>query len=128
MSEPEVLAAGGVVVRDDKIAVVHRPKYDDWSLPKGKLDPGEGFEAAALREVEEETGLRCSLGRELPSTEYRDAKGRQKLVRYWEMTPLGGEFAPSEEVDELRWLDPAGAAELLSYDHDRDLLEVVKGM
>jgi 8-oxo-dGTP diphosphatase len=128
MSEPEVLAAGGVVVRDDKIAVVHRPKYDDWSLPKGKLDPGEGFEAAALREVEEETGLRCSLGRELPSTEYRDAKGRQKLVRYWEMTPFGGEFAPSEEVDELRWLDPAGAAELLSYDHDRDLLEVVKGM
>ncbi|MFL5866597.1 MAG: NUDIX hydrolase [Thermoleophilaceae bacterium] len=128
MSEPEVLAAGGVVVRDDKIAVVHRPKYDDWSLPKGKLDPGEGFEAAALREVEEETGLRCSLGRELPSTEYRDAKGRQKLVRYWEMTPLGGEFAPSEEVDELRWLDPAGAAELLSYDHDRDLLEAVKGM
>ena len=63
MSEPEVLAAGGVVVRDDKIAVVHRPKYDDWSLPKGKLDPGEGFEAAALREVEEETGLRCSRAR-----------------------------------------------------------------
>jgi 8-oxo-dGTP diphosphatase len=120
--KPEVFAAGGLVVRDGKLAIVHRPKYDDWSLPKGKLDPGEGFEEAALREVEEETGLRCELGRELPSTEYKDLKGRAKLVRYWEMKPVGGAFTPSGEVDELRWLGPADAEALLSYEHDRELL------
>jgi 8-oxo-dGTP diphosphatase len=124
----DVFAAGGVVIRDGKVAVVHRPKYDDWSLPKGKLDPGEGFEEAALREVEEETGMRCRLGRELPSTEYHDSKGRPKLVRYWEMTPLDGEFAPSGEVDELRWLEPREAEALLSYEHDRELLEAVGEM
>ena len=124
---PEVLAAGGVVVRHVEVAVVHRPKYDDWSFPKGKLDPGEGFEEAALREVEEETGLRCRLGRELPSTEYRDAKGRPKLVRYWEMTPLDGEFIPTREVDELRWLHPPEAEGLLSYEHDRQLLRALGG-
>jgi 8-oxo-dGTP diphosphatase len=118
----EVFAAGGVVIRNGKVAVVHRPKYDDWSLPKGKLDPGEGFEEAALREVEEETGLRCRVGRELPSTEYRDAKGREKLVRYWEMVPVEGEFTPNKEVDELRWLEPHGAGPLLSYDRDREVL------
>jgi 8-oxo-dGTP diphosphatase len=122
----EVYAAGGVVIRDGRVAVVHRPRYDDWSLPKGKLDPGESFEEAALREVEEETGLRCRLGRELPSTEYRDSKGRPKLVRYWEMIPLEGEFSPSGEVDELRWLDPARAGDLLSYEHDRELLRAVE--
>ena len=128
MTEHEVLAAGGVLVHDGRVAVVHRPKYDDWSLPKGKLDPGEGFEEAALREVEEETGMRCRLGRELPSTEYRDAKGRAKLVRYWEMTALDGEFQPSGEVDELRWLEPREAAALLSYEHDRELLRAVTGV
>jgi 8-oxo-dGTP diphosphatase len=121
----EVLAAGGVVLRDGRVAVVHRPKYDDWSLPKGKLDPGEGFEEAALREVAEETGLRCRLGRELPGTEYRDAKGREKLVRYWEMVPLEGEFTPTQEVDELRWLEPHEAARLLSYDRDRGVLAAI---
>ena len=121
----EVLAAGGIVVRDRLVAVIHRPKYDDWSFPKGKLDPGESFEDAALREVEEETGLRCSLGRELPSTEYRDSKGRPKLVRYWEMTPVAGEFTPTNEVDELRWLGPAGALDLLTYRRDQELLRVV---
>ena len=125
MSEHEVLAAGGVVARDGRVAVVHRPKYDDWSLPKGKLDPGEGFEEAALREVEEETGLRCRLGRELPSTEYDDSKGRSKLVRYWEMEPVDGEFTPSGEVDELRWLEPEQAETILSYEHDRELLRAV---
>src|ERR671932_523429 len=123
MADAEVHAAGGLVVRDDgRIAVIHRPRYDDWSLPKGKLDPGESFEEAALREVEEETGMSCRLARELPSTEYRDAKGRPKLVRYWAMEPLAGEFTPSGEVDELRWLEPEQAASLLSYDHDRELL------
>jgi 8-oxo-dGTP diphosphatase len=121
-----VLAAGGVEVRDGHVAVIHRPKYDDWSLPKGKLDPGEGFEEAALREVEEETGMRCRLGRELPSNRYRDAKGRPKLVRYWEMEPLDGEFTPHSEVDELRWLTPEEAAELLSYERDRALLGALR--
>ncbi|HEY1356701.1 MAG TPA: NUDIX hydrolase [Thermoleophilaceae bacterium] len=125
MTEPEVLAAGGVVKRDGRVAVVHRPKYDDWSLPKGKLDPGESFEEAALREVEEETGLRAELGRELPSTEYTDNKGRPKLVRYWEMEPLEGEFTPSGEVDELRWLEPDAAEAILSYEHDKELLRAL---
>ena len=122
MAQAQVHAAGGVIRRGDRIAVVHRPKYDDWTLPKGKLDPGEGFEQAALREVEEETGLRCELGPELDSTSYRDGKGRTKLVRYWEMTPVGGEFAPTDEVDELRWVTPDEARRLLSYDRDRELV------
>src|SRR3954463_6244214 len=106
MADAEVLAAGGVVVRDDgRIAVIHRPKYDDWSLPKGKLDAGESFEDAALREVEEETGLECTLGRALGETRYRDNKDRPKVVRYWAMEPsTGGEFEPNDEVDELRWV------------------------
>jgi 8-oxo-dGTP diphosphatase len=123
--DPEVKAAGGVVVRDGRIAVVHRPRYDDWSLPKGKLDPGETFEDCALREVWEETGLRCTLLDELSSTSYTDRKGRSKLVRYWRMEATGGDFEPSEEVDELRWLAPAEAAELLSYPHDAELIRAV---
>jgi 8-oxo-dGTP diphosphatase len=125
---PEVFAAGGVVIRDGRVAVVHRPKYEDWSFPKGKLDPGESFERAALREVEEETRLRCRLGRALPSTRYTDAKGRSKLVRYWEMAPLEGDFEPTAEVDELRWLDPTDAQDLLSYERDRQLLRAVSRM
>ena len=125
MSEPEVLAAGGVVVRagdEPRVAIVHRPKYDDWTLPKGKLDPGETFEQAALREVEEETGLRCSLGRFVGERTYNDRHGRLKLVRYWEMSPEGGEFAPNREVDELRWVTLAEAPAALSYELDRELL------
>jgi 8-oxo-dGTP pyrophosphatase MutT (NUDIX family) len=115
-----VQAAGGVVLRDGRMAVVHRPRYDDWSLPKGKLDSDESFEAAALREVEEETGLRCRLIRELPVVEY-EVRGRPKVVRYWAMevedeTP----FVPNEEVDEVRWLEPREALALLSYDRDRE--------
>jgi 8-oxo-dGTP pyrophosphatase MutT (NUDIX family) len=128
---PEVRAAGGVVVRERdgvaEVAVIHRPKYDDWSLPKGKLDPGEGWEAAALREVEEETGMRCELGRELASARYRDRHGRDKLVRWWLMRPLSGEFVPGDEVDELRWLGADGALELLGYQHDRDLVRSLLG-
>jgi 8-oxo-dGTP diphosphatase len=115
-----VEAAGGVVLRGGRVAVVHRPKYDDWSLPKGKLDPGESFEDAALREVEEETGLRCSLVRELPAVQY-EVRGRPKLVRYWAMEVEGETpFEPNEEVDEIRWLEPDEALALLSYDRDRE--------
>lgn len=122
----EVTAAGGVVVRPAgdgiEVAVVHRPRYGDWSLPKGKLEPGEGFAEAALREVEEETGLRCELGAELQPSRYRDRHGRGKLVRWWLMRPLGGEFEPNREVDAMRWLPLADAIEALAYDGDRELI------
>jgi 8-oxo-dGTP pyrophosphatase MutT (NUDIX family) len=122
-----VRAAGGVVLRHDdadgvEVAVVHRPLRQDWSLPKGKLDPGETLEACALREVEEETGLRCRLGRPAGATAYRDRRGRAKTVAYWLMEPVGGGFRPSDEVDEMRWLDPDDAIELLTYGRDRELL------
>jgi 8-oxo-dGTP diphosphatase len=121
--EPNVKAAGGVVVRDGQVLLVHRPDYDDWSLPKGKLDPGESFEDAALREVEEETGLRCRLVRELPEVRYRDRRGRPKVVRYWEMDTLSeSPFEPNDEVDELRWLDVGDALVLLTYERDRDVV------
>ena len=123
--DAEVLAAGGLVLRDDHVALVHRPKYDDWSFPKGKLDEGEDFAEAALREVWEETGLRCSLGRELGDATYTDNKHRAKLVRYYEMQPLSGEFSPNDEVDELRWVPLADACDVLSYEFDRELVEKV---
>ena len=120
-----VRAAGGVVVRDGRLLLVHRPKYDDWTFPKGKADPGESDEDCAVREVEEETGLRCELGEELPSTHYTDSRGRPKRVRWWRMEPVAGEFTPTDEVDEIRWLPREEAAALLSYDRDRILLEAV---
>ena len=120
--DAEVLAAGGLVLRDGLVAVVHRPRYDDWTLPKGKLDEGEDFEQAALREVEEETGLRCRIERTLGDATYTDHKDRAKLVRYYEMRDQGGEFEPNDEVDELRWLSPEEAAGMLSYDFDRELV------
>jgi len=118
----EVRAAGGVVWRRRhgvvEVLLVHRPKYCDWSLPKGKLDPGETFEHAALREVLEETGLECALGAEMVSTRYRDAKGREKLVRYWEMEPIGGKFRPNDEVDRVQWVAVGDVAAWLTYDRD----------
>jgi 8-oxo-dGTP diphosphatase len=121
----EIRAAGGVVVRDGRVAVVHRPRYDDWSLPKGKLDPGESFEEAALREIEEETGLRCRLEEELEPAHYL-SRGLPKIVRWWRMTvveDLG--IDPDEEVDELRWLTPGEAVALLSYGHDKQLVRAI---
>jgi 8-oxo-dGTP diphosphatase len=126
VSERRIEAAGGVVVADDgQVLLVHRPRYDDWTLPKGKLDRGETFEAAALREVREETGLRCTLGREVATTEYRDSKDRPKVVRYWLMEVEGGGFRANDEVDEVRWVPVTDAAELLTYDRDREVLALL---
>ncbi|MGI9033850.1 MAG: NUDIX hydrolase [Acidimicrobiales bacterium] len=123
-----VLAAGGVVWRgingegEPEVLLVHRPKYDDWSLPKGKLDAGEPAPVAALREVEEETGLRCRLGAELATSSYEDRHGRPKEVRYWAMEPVSGHFVANDEVDEVRWVLLTRAADMLSYDRDRAVL------
>ena len=118
-----VRAAGGLVVHDGKVLLVHRPKYDDWSFPKGKCDAGEPDEACALREVAEETGLRCELLEEIGETSYLDGKGRPKVVRYWRMRALDGEFVPRDEVDEIRWETPERAAAILSWPRDLPLLE-----
>lgn len=121
-----VRAAGGIVVRDGDIALVHRPKYDDWTFPKGKADADETDEACALREVHEETGLRCELDDELPSTEYVDSHGRPKRVRWWRMHAVADDgLTPNDEVDELLWAAPENASSLLSYDRDRVLLEAL---
>jgi 8-oxo-dGTP diphosphatase len=128
-----IRAAGGLVCRqsDDgflEIALVHRPAYDDWAFPKGKLDAGETEEDAALREVEEETGLRCRLDRELGITRYHDSRGRPKTVRYWQMTPVGGDLAPANEVDDARWVTLAGAQTLLTYPRDVEFLARVEAL
>jgi 8-oxo-dGTP diphosphatase len=133
-----VQAAGGVVTRPAagrgadgnlEYLVVHRPRYDDWSLPKGKLEPGESLEHAATREIEEETGLQVELGAKLPTSEYVDRHGRPKVVHYWSMTPVGHiAWEPNDEVDETRWITAAEAATLLSYEHDRSLVATVEAM
>ena len=127
----EIRAAGAVLWRPSgrgrEVALVHRPRYDDWSFPKGKPDGDERDEETALREVEEETGLRCRLGAPYGETRYEDSRGRHKVVRYWLMEPADpgppAPFVPNREVDEVRWLEPAEAARLLTYPHDRQLLE-----
>ena len=127
-SDDVVRAAGGVVLRRSpsgtlEAVLVHRPAYDDWTFPKGKLLRGETEEEAAVREVEEETGLRCQLGREVGTTSYRDPQGRQKTARYWEMAPIEGELAATNEVDEARWVPLEDAADMLTHARDRELLE-----
>jgi 8-oxo-dGTP diphosphatase len=122
-----VRAAGGIPVRrrgdgEIEVLLVHRPKYADWTFPKGKVKDGERDEVAAVREVEEETGLRCGLGPELASTRYTDPRLRKKTVRYWAMESCSGRFEPGDEVDEVAWLTLAAAAERLSYERDRDVL------
>ena len=101
--------------------MVHRPRYDDWSLPKGKVDPGESEPVTAVREVEEETGFACELGRRLASVSYPVEQGTKK-VRYWAARALGGEFTPNAEVDELVWLPVSEAMLRLQYPHDRKVL------
>lgn len=130
-----IRAAGGLVTRTSRSAnggatmellVVHRPRYDDWSLPKGKLEPGETPEEAARREIAEETGVLVELGIPLPSSEYVDRHGRRKIVDYWWMTPVGNTaWEPNDEVDETRWITAAEAATLLTYEHDRRLAATV---
>lgn len=123
-----VRAAGGVIERPagiggTEVLVVHRPRYDDWSFPKGKLEDGETEQECALREVQEETGLICELARELPGTAYVDKRGRPKTVRYWSMSVISGFFEPNSEVDEARWVGFAEAGRLLTYQHDLSMLE-----
>jgi 8-oxo-dGTP diphosphatase len=123
----EVRAAGGVVWRRRQdgvleVLLVHRPRYEDWTFPKGKVKEREREEEAARREVEEETGLRCEVGPELATTRYSDSKLRPKTVRYWAMTPHSGSFEPHEEVDEVRWLPPCEAARRLGYNRDLEVL------
>lgn len=120
-------AAGAVLWRPDatsgepRIAVIHRPGYDDWSIPKGKLDPGETAPVAAVREIFEETGQRAHLGRRLAKVTYPISSGT-KVVRYWTARSLGGDFVPGREVDDLLWLPPAEASDRLSYSLDRKVL------
>jgi 8-oxo-(d)GTP phosphatase len=124
-AEEMTRAAGAVLWRHDgvgiEIAVIHRPRYDDWSFPKGKLKNGEHILLAALREVEEETGVRPRLGRRLPARTYLKG-GRSKRVDYWAATGDPGEFVPGDEVDRVEWLPVSYAEQRLTYAHDVDLL------
>ena len=122
-----VRAAGGVVFRKTKagreVLLVHRPRYDDWSFPKGKADEGESFRACARREVAEECGVTADLGASLGEVRYRDRQGRPKMVRYWAIEVTKVPFRPNPEVDRVKWLGLDQAAERLTYRHDRRLLE-----
>ncbi|MCX2969814.1 MULTISPECIES: NUDIX hydrolase [Streptomyces] len=128
--EPPVRAAGCVLWRPApggaagtgvEIALVHRPRWADWSHPKGKLHPGESAAAAAVREVTEETGMHCALGPRLPTARYRTGE-RWKTVDYWLAQACHGAFAPSREIDRMTWLPPARARLLLTHPRDRTLL------
>jgi 8-oxo-dGTP diphosphatase len=126
-----VLAAGGLISRRAQgagveVLVIHRPRRQDWTFPKGKVKGEETWQACALREVEEETGLRCRLDSELPSTFHVDHKGRLKVVRYWVMHPVGGTAGPRNEVDAVRWVQLDVAARILTYEQDRALLRTFR--
>ncbi len=135
--ERTIVAAGGVIWRPRagsrngvELLLAHRPRYDDWTFPKGKQDPGESVQATAWREIAEETGLHVRLGLPLPAVHYRVGAG-PKVVHYWsarldEDDP--GEFVPNKEVDEVRWARPRDARALLTYAHDRDLLAAFRGV
>ncbi|MET9292075.1 NUDIX hydrolase [Streptomyces sp. NPDC003077] len=130
--KPPIRAAGCVLWRRSPIdgelelALVHRPRYDDHSFPKGKLKRDEGALAGALREVAEETGMTCRPGAELPTSHYC-VNGRPKEVRYWAAEATGGTFAPNDEVDRLEWLRPAAARDRLTQERDRPLVDALLG-
>jgi 8-oxo-dGTP diphosphatase len=117
-----IRAAGGVMLRDGRVAVVHRPHRRDWTLPKGKLEPGEDDLAAAVREVCEETGWLAEPGGDLGTVEYTTPDGRPKSVRWYRMRAVQRVAEPTADVDEVRWLDAGEARELLTYDLDREVL------
>ncbi|STZ42810.1 ADP-ribose pyrophosphatase [Mycolicibacterium gilvum] len=127
VTKTSIMAAGAVLWRPQdgtdapEIAIIHRPRYDDWSLPKGKVDPGETDTVAAVREIEEETGFRSHLGRRLPTVTY-PVDGAVKKVRYWAARAVGGEFVPNDEVDEMKWLPADRAIAELGYPHDRKVV------
>lgn len=130
-SLPTVRAAGGVILREGRygateVLVIHRPRYDDWSFPKGKLEDSETEQQCALREVREETGLICKPIRELSAASYTDRRGRPKTVRYWSMRVLSGKFLPNSEVDVASWVDPQRAEQMLTYEHDLTLLREIR--
>lgn len=133
MPAKDVLAAGAVVFRPGKrVLLVHRPRYDDWSFPKGKVDRGEHVVAAAVREVAEETGLHVRLGPPLTSQRYAVAGGRMKSVSYWVGRAVDSDdvsgYRPNAEIDQVAWVPYAEALERLSYDHDRETLREAKGL
>jgi 8-oxo-dGTP pyrophosphatase MutT (NUDIX family) len=120
-----VRAAGAVLVDGERVALVHRPRYDDWTLPKGKNEPGEDDIAAALREVQEETGFHGRIERDLGFVRYTVEKHGAvlpKVVRYFVIAVGAGAFEPNHEVDELRWVTREQAAQLLTYERDREVL------
>jgi 8-oxo-dGTP diphosphatase len=131
LEQDRIRAAGVVLWRpgrpdpaEPELALVHRPKWLDWTFPKGKLEPGERHRDAARREAFEETGMLVQLGFRLPSQHYT-VKGRPKRVRYWAAVRVGGAFAPNREVDRLLWLPAAKARQRLSYGHDQELVDVL---
>jgi 8-oxo-dGTP diphosphatase len=127
-----VRAAGGIVIREGsagglEVALIYRASHSDWSFPKGKREPGESDLVCARREVEEETGLVCNVVSYVGMTEYVDRRDRPKTVKYWIMEPLEGDFEPTDEVDDMQWVPIALARHVLTYEHDRGLLETVTG-
>jgi 8-oxo-dGTP pyrophosphatase MutT (NUDIX family) len=128
----EIVAAGGIVIDGAngpvRVVLIHRPRYDDWSFPKGKTEPGESISVTALREVREETGLNCRIVYELPTVRYSytSSKGnlRPKVVHYYLMERIGGRLqAPGQEADAAEWCDAGQAAGKLTYQRDRVLLQ-----
>lgn len=125
-----IAAAGGLILRRHRrkglqVLICYRRRYDDWTLPKGKLDPGEGILGAALREVEEETGYRCAPIAHHGSVHYTLKSGVDKIVDYWTMEPISGGFQPNDEIQRVRWVSPSEADRILSYEPDRRLVKKV---
>lgn len=131
MASPDIIAAGAVVMRDGAVLLVHRPKYDDWSFPKGKLERGEHITACAVRELREETGLDVRLGRPLPDQHY-PVGNRGKVVHYWIARVVGSHhvsgYQPNAEIDDVRWVPFDKAERLLTYPHDRDTLAEARSL